>query len=121
MDEASAQREVAAARMQLARIHADSLQAWLVQRDGVPPPIWHDAKAFETAQDVRRFLVTGGRLRQARMFAERAEWHVDGSRVQVRVPVEPADRSLGRHLVKTHMRWKDDSWWVDDISLELAQ
>lgn len=109
------------ARADSARAQAATLLGFLAQRAGGAPPIWHSGRAYDQAEHVRRTLVAGRDDWSVRMLREVERWRFEPEYAELRVPVEPADRALGVRIVQANLQWKDDSWWVERVTLELPQ
>ena len=100
-----------------ARMHADSLYAYLVRASLAAPPIWHSGAALDQADRARRALAVGGVPTQ--VWREQATWRFVDDQAELRVPVGPATgASRDTRLLRTQWQWKQGAWWVTRVSLE---
>ncbi|UWX04061.1 hypothetical protein H1235_00685 [Pseudoxanthomonas sp. NC8] len=85
----------------------------------MPPPIWRNGRALDTAEAIRRDLAGDGGFRRPHMMQAQASRRIEPERARLQVPVQPADRSAPR-LLHADLRWENEAWWVDSIALEDA-
>lgn len=103
------------ARLQAARQTGEMLLRFMQSPGRASPPIWNSPRVEDEAEQLRRRLHAGGRVRLLQ-----AQWQIgnDSAELGSAFAVAGASPAAGQLLARLH--WRDDYWLVTGIRLEGA-
>lgn len=103
------------ARLQAARQTGELLLRFLQSPNRASPPIWNSPRVEDEAEQLRRRLHAGGRVRLSQ-----ARWQIgnDSAELGSAVAVTGSTPAAGQLLARLH--WRDGYWLVTGIHLEEA-
>ncbi|MFN7183638.1 MAG: DnaJ domain-containing protein [Thermomonas haemolytica] len=99
------------ARLQAARQTGEMLLRFMQSPGRASPPIWNSPRVEDEAEQLRRRLHAGGRVRLAP-----PQWQIGNDSAELGSAVAGASPAAGQLLARLH--WRDGYWLVTGIRLE---
>lgn len=103
------------ARLQAARQTGELLLRFMQSPGRASPPIWNSPRIEDEAEQLRRRLHAGGRVRLLP-----AQWQIGNDSAELGSVVAVAGAAPGTGQLLAHLHWRDGYWLVTGIRLEGA-
>ena len=104
-------------RHRAARERADALLHYLSHPQAAAPPIWGNGHSLDAADAIRSDLANGELRDATQLLRTQAHWQINADEARIAVPVATPGQE-GARTLHAGLRWKDDAWWVESLSLD---